>query len=440
MALSARHRILSVETASPSWVTVKWADGHISQFPGLWLLAACSCALCGSTESAVRRSLLTELPDEPDVVFAATDAEGCLIVDWGVGHGSRFEPIWLRAHCLSDAERQRRLIKPQLWGGEIGNSLPYMSYTEVSGDSDLHLAFLETLRDLGFVILQDVPADRERTEEVAGLVGKRRITNYGIFELKSKPNPEIVGDMAVALNLHTDEPYRRDPPAITFFHVLAQSSHGGDSRIADGYRVAETLRRKDPEAFEILASTPARFHRTLAEGRAFDIEAPIISLDRAGTVTGIRILDRGMAPVDVAPPSRAHASCAALRRRRHGHGEAAGRRNAGVQQSKGTPRAHCIRSVAFRASCAQLPRRSRRVPFQAAGRLSGTGPGGGMDEVQSRRRSLTTYDLDLIRSFSDFALAGNPIKRNVAATSLIKPTVTAFNIAVLKGRAAGPIR
>ena len=298
MDLHARHIITSAEISSPSTVDIKWADGHMSHFPGLWLLSACSCARCGSTESAVRHALLTELPDEPEVVSVSTDVEGCLNVEWGDGHRSCFEPIWLRGHCLSDEEREHRLFKPQLWGKEIGNSLPYMSYTEVSADADRHLGFLETLRDLGFVILQAVPADRERTEEIADLVGKLRLTNYGIFELKSKPNPEIVGDMAVALNLHTDEPYRRDPPAITLFHVLAQSDHGGDSTITDGFHVAEALRRQDPKAFKILASKPARFHRTLKEGRAFEIEAPIISVDHTGAVTGIRILDRGMAPVD----------------------------------------------------------------------------------------------------------------------------------------------
>ena len=127
------------------------------------------------------------------------------------------------------------------------------------------------------------------------------MTNYGIFELESKPDPEIVGDMAGPLELHTDEPYRIEPPAITLFHVIEQSDSGGESRLADGFRLAEILRTRDPQAFEILCTTPARFHRVLREGRAFESRAPVISRNREGEVTGLRLLDRGMAPVDVSP-------------------------------------------------------------------------------------------------------------------------------------------
>ena len=248
----------------------------------------------------MRHSSLTEQPARPRILNAAATDEG-LEVDWGEEHLSRFPKGWLRAHCLSPEERSRRKPVPKLWGPEVAEDLPYMDYCAVAGDSARHLAFLESLRDLGFVILRDVPRERERTEEIAALVGQLRMTNYGIYELESKPDPEIVGDMAVALRPHTDEPYRIEPPAITLFHVLTQSESGGDSTLTDGFKLAEAFRAKDPAAFEVLCKTPARFHRVLREGRSFEIRAPIISRDREGAVTGIRILDRGMAPVDVAP-------------------------------------------------------------------------------------------------------------------------------------------
>ncbi len=301
MTAQARHRIEAVKVAPAGMVQVGWADGHESRFPAIWLRYACTCAHCGETETAVRHLRLTELPADPNVEAVSMSDAGDLLVDWGGGHVSRFDPFWLRGHCLSQQERERRRVRPRVWGREIADELPYRSYSRTSADPDAHLEFLETLRDLGFVILTEVPPEAERIEEVAGLAGKLRMTNYGVFELRSKPDPEIVGDMALALNLHSDEPYRRDPPAITFFQVIAQSAEGGDTTLADGLHVAERLREQDPEAFRLLASTPARFHRTLKEGRAFEMEAPIISLDRDGAVAGIRILDRGMAPVDAAP-------------------------------------------------------------------------------------------------------------------------------------------
>ena len=102
------------------------------------------------------------------------------------------------------------------------NFRPFGFWRPATVSGAVHLSFLETLRDIGFVIQRDVPVERERTEEVASLVGKLRMANYGIFELEAKPNQEIVDDTAIALELHTDEPYRTDPQGITLFHVLTQ--------------------------------------------------------------------------------------------------------------------------------------------------------------------------------------------------------------------------
>lgn len=279
---------------------IRWGDGHVSTFPSVWLLHACDCPACGRSETGVRPRRLTEQLARR-VIAGAEASDTVLSISWGADHVSTFSTAWLRAHCLSAAERQRRSPTPVPWGAELAQKLPYMNYQEVAGDPDAHLRFLETLRDVGLVLLRNVPKERSRTEEIAGLVGKLRLTNYGIFELEAKPNPEIAGDTAVALDLHTDEPYRIEPPAITFFHVLHQSDAGGDSTMADGLWLAARLRERDPRAFEILATTPARHNRTLAEGRAFDMQAPIISRDATGRVTGIRLNDRGMAPVDCAP-------------------------------------------------------------------------------------------------------------------------------------------
>ena len=91
---------------------------------------------------------------------------------------------------------------------------------------------------------------------------------------------------------------RIEPPAITFFHVLEQSDDGGASTLADGIHIAGLLRQRDPESFELLCTIPARFHRTLKEGRIFENHAPIIARNEQNEVTGIRLLDRGVGPLD----------------------------------------------------------------------------------------------------------------------------------------------
>ena len=103
---------------------------------------------------------------------------------------------------------------------------------------------LESIRDRGFALLCDVPTELSMTEEIPAVIGKRRETNYGIYELKAKADPEITGDMAVELTPHTDEMYRIEPPAITLFHVVVQSPIGGESVLVDGLRLAQRLKEK----------------------------------------------------------------------------------------------------------------------------------------------------------------------------------------------------
>jgi gamma-butyrobetaine dioxygenase len=281
-------------------VTVSFADGHESRFPAIWLRHNCECKECGSTRSARRELRLTDIPADIEARRAGIAPDGALEVIWEPdGHRSLYPASWLRGHCLSATERDRRRAKPQLWNPRKADLIRYESFPALS-DPRRRLAYLERLRDFGFVILTDIPDGPESTEAVAATVGLLRITNYGVYELISRPTPQLVGDTSVALAPHTDEPYRHHPPGITFFHVVAQSEHGGESTLVDGYQVAGTLRQRDPEAFRLLSTIPIDFHRELKEGRIFHASAPIIRVDRHGNLEGLRLLDRGTAPFDLA--------------------------------------------------------------------------------------------------------------------------------------------
>lgn len=296
MHREARTTLRTVTIEVDGKVTIDWEDGHQSRFPAIWLLHACDCSACGSAESAVRHVRLTDFPDRPIPVSARIGTNSELSIDWGSGHFSSFDPEWLRAHCLSNAERQKRRVRPVLWEPADIGDVPTLSYLDAATDKRAQLTMLETIRDIGFIRLTDIPPERDRTEEIAGLVGMLHMSNYGIYELESKPKPEIVGDMAVPLAPHTDEPYRYHPPAITFFHVLTACPSGGESTLVDSIRLAEDFRRENPKGFKILSTVPTPHHRTLQEGRIFRFSAPLIAIDRHGEVQGVRSLDRAMTP------------------------------------------------------------------------------------------------------------------------------------------------
>ena len=293
-----RFQVSSI-TYDDSHVDIIWRDHHYSRYPAIWLLEACNCSRCGNTETAVRHVRITDKPAHPQPESCRHDDTG-LAIDWGEQHVSNYDLAWLRSMCLCEESRRLRKFTPELWGSEMAARLPCMIYAEVDASAELHRRFLESILYRGFAILKGVPAEREHTEKICSLVGKLRLTNYEIYELESKPDPEIVGDTAVALAPHTDEPYRIDPPAITFFHVIEQSDDGGASTLIDSFNLVDLFKRQHPEAFELLTRIPARFHRKLIEGRIFEYQNPIIQTDSDGDVTSVRLLDRALAPVDCA--------------------------------------------------------------------------------------------------------------------------------------------
>jgi alpha-ketoglutarate-dependent taurine dioxygenase/DUF971 family protein len=288
-------------------VTVNWEDGHESRFHPVWLRYNCDCGDCGQTDKGLRSLRLTDIPRDIAVTTAAIHGEGRLALTWSDGHGARFEPGWLRACCYSSAEREYRRLKPKLWGPELSGAMPRCDYHRVRADAAEHLRLLEHLRDYGFVHLRGAPIGPEASQEITDLVGTVRVTNYGSsYDFIAKPTPLVQGDTGTKLEPHTDEPYRYSPPAITFFQVFKASEDGGGASIlVDGFRVAEVLRARDPDAFHMLSHAPQTFHRdissdrTESDARDFRCAARILSLDFEGNLAGFRLLDRGAGPLDL---------------------------------------------------------------------------------------------------------------------------------------------
>jgi len=282
-------------------LVVHWGDGHSSRYPAIALRATCRCAACGTYETAIRPLRLTDIPPDIAIAQARHEADGSVAVTWADGHESRYPADWLRATCTAPAERARRRWRPLLWGKEIEGRVPEADWQACRGDEAARLAMLETLRDRGFVLLRGVPAEAEATAEIAALAGPLKVTNYGsIYDFRYNPKALVYGDLNVALNPHTDEPYRQATPSVTVFHFVQAATQGGQSTLTDAFRIGAELRARDPEAFGLLASRRVTFHRRLHEqDKDFRMRAPLFSLDEEGEIAGFRLLDRAVGPLDL---------------------------------------------------------------------------------------------------------------------------------------------
>ena len=142
------------------------------------------------------------------------------------------------------------------------------------------------------MIFEGVPTTPGTVLKVGATFGFTRETNFGaLFDVRSTPNATDLAYTSVALDPHTDNPYRAPVPGIQLLHCLVNETSGGLSTLVDGFAVAAALRDADPAAFAVLSSTPVRF-KYLDADTELTASAPPIELDVTGALKAIHFSPR----------------------------------------------------------------------------------------------------------------------------------------------------
>ena len=284
---------------------VDWADGHRSRFHAIWIRHQCACEDCGTPITAVRGLRLHHIPEDIAAVSLTRSGDRLTLAWSHQDHRSSFAARWLRDHCYSAEERARRKHKPRLWDSALQAAAPFASLAEAEAEPRARLKMLETLRDYGFVKVTDVPTELGQADRLIEIVGRQRQTHYGTYRLSKKRSVDNVGDITAALDPHIDETYRLSTIGITVFQVLRPSAEGGASTLVDGFEVVRRLRERHPEDFELLKRLPVISQRYDAarnsggEARWYVSRMPVIKLDQDGDVSGIRLNERQISPLDI---------------------------------------------------------------------------------------------------------------------------------------------
>lgn len=265
-------------------VALHWSDGSQGQFPLLWLRDHCACAQCRHPLTRERLFLPLEGVDTPP---SASLIEGGLQLEWADGHVSLFDAVWLHQRRLDETAHIPASAVPmrQPWRDDFApQRVKHADFLQGEGER----TWLEALLRDGLVLLEEGPLADEEVSRLAGRIGPMRATNFGArFDVRSKPNPNNAAYTSIELALHTDLPNWRQPPDIQLLYCLQNEAEGGESTFADGFAVAEVLRRESPEHFRILSETPIDF-RFQDEEHDIGVRAPIIQLDADGNPLEIR--------------------------------------------------------------------------------------------------------------------------------------------------------
>jgi len=269
---------------------VEWPTGETAEFPYIWLRD--NCATGFHPQTLEREFDLTSVPSDIRPLTLAT-SDDSLTLTWQALNGSpphvsTFGLDWLYAHRPGQMMQDPAAVERKHWRGDLETQhIARASGPEVLADDGALLRWLIAAKTHGLSIVSGLTGPEDGMD-VARRAGFLRETNFGvIFEVVSKPDPNNLAYTSHQLPLHSDLTNQEMPPGYQFLHCLANDATGGGSLLCDGFAVAEDLRREDPEAFEILATTliPMRF-----QDDAYDIrrQDTVIRVSEDGTIQEIR--------------------------------------------------------------------------------------------------------------------------------------------------------
>ena len=213
-----------------------------------------------------------------------------LELEFNDGVASKFEINTLTSEFL-DSENILNTVKQEIWDASL-ISKPTYKFKEDFFESREMYDLLKSFYQYGFVIIKNVPTYNNYIVQFANSIGSIRPTNFGeYFNVKSVPNPNDLAYTSLALSPHTDNPYRKPIPCIQLLHCIENEVSGGHSTLVDGFKVADYLKKNNPEYFKILTKIKVKFKFT-DKDVILENTGELIELDEQENIKQVRFSTR----------------------------------------------------------------------------------------------------------------------------------------------------
>ncbi|RLV91442.1 hypothetical protein DV515_00014108 [Chloebia gouldiae] len=323
------------------FICVQWEDGSESSYPCVWLRDSCQCPLCFLPSAGARRLLLEDLDVNIAVKQVALADSKKISITWPDEHTSEYEAEWLKKRCFSEEARaimRADLFLPerQYWGSDL--QLPKIPFEEIMYNDESAYKWLCTLKQVGIVLLTGAAARQGELIRLGHRIGFLRLTFYGsqspltchyylctqhgpvsasdqlrlrqsnvdfsifnaelpislfdfrpTWQVQDKADANNVAYTTGRLCFHTDYPVLQHPPGVQFLHCIKQTAAGGENEVVDGFHVSNKLKKQNPEAYQILASTAVDYTDVGVDYCDFAVHCKqrIIDTDSRGQATRI---------------------------------------------------------------------------------------------------------------------------------------------------------
>ena len=295
---ATRRRRRSKRSTCPTHgLDVRWDDGHASLYPWLWLRdhAHDETTLHPVTQ---QRQLFTA-GVAPDLRGIGAQVLGDDVsVTWNDGTPPSRLPIEFLARFRQPRSARAAVdVERVLWDADvIAEQWPTVPYESVIDSDDGVAAWLLRVATYGFCIVEGTPATVEASQQLIRRVGYIRETIFGGFwDFQADLAKADTAYTNLELLPHTDGTYSHDAPGLQLLHCLAFDGTGGESTMVDGFRIADELRRDEPDHYEVLSSVavPGQY---IGDGSHLVAARPVFRHDDTGVLVQVSFNNADRAP------------------------------------------------------------------------------------------------------------------------------------------------
>jgi len=282
--------------AQPAFLSVTWDDGVESTYPWIWLRdhAHDEATLHPVTQ---QRNLHTASVD-PNIAAASVDVEhGDVRIAWNSEPEPSLLPVDFLEKFRAPVPTSVRVpVQPVLWDAESIVPTPSTPYDDIMGSDEGLTDWLTKVAQYGFALATGTPVTREATEALVRRVAYVRESIFGGFwEFTADLSKADTAYTNIELLAHTDGTYSHDAPGLQLLHCLYFEGTGGDSTMADGFRVAAELKKSAPQHYETLSRVmiPGQY---VGDGSHLMSARPVLRHDHNGDLVQVSFNNADRAP------------------------------------------------------------------------------------------------------------------------------------------------
>ena len=278
-------------------------DGSSLRYHSTWLRDNANDPKTRDKNNGQRLISISDIPVNTYINSASLDEKGKNIILNFLPNKKKvkFSSRWLEAHAYDNKKNNSKVwINPNLkiWSNATLKSIPIINYKAAKSDKKLLLKWLKSLHCYGFAKITGCEKKSGTVIKIAKLFGYVRETNYGKwFNVKSKTNAVNLAYTNLALQAHTDNPYRNPVPTIQILHCLKSSTEGGDSKVVDGFNAALQLKKINKKYFHLLSKYCSRFEFKGKTNVHLKSRFPMIGLSPDSELIAIHFNNRSVAPI-----------------------------------------------------------------------------------------------------------------------------------------------